>query len=197
MTTAAQKDRQAPWRGWLVGTALGVALIAGLVAVTSKVCYPRPKPPPKESNRVVHPSGFSIITPEDWDHQIGTAGKPIKAEFPAAKHRNDNILIFPKSKVKLCQHLIVQKVDSASEMKQEEQVVAKPDWLRLPSSRVQEKQCGKYFVWSASMSGETDNGPHYTLDLWLPNAPPGGHDCVPEYWRPFINTFRVEPVQAK
>jgi hypothetical protein len=164
-----------------------VAVVALLLAIFIPVgpgilIDPKPELPPHEQNRIHHHNGFSIIAPEGWRSVIKT-----ETTSPY-----DSIIIFPKHKARFAPSI------SAIKYKNSEQAHHLPEYREYRKSKflnfeaiIFEGRSARYHMWHAVLS---EDGAWYGIELTLPHGKHGRrYEKVPDYWWPFLNSFRIEP----
>jgi hypothetical protein len=144
---------------------------------------PKPKLPPLEKDRVRHPKGFSIIAPKGWESMI------IEAE---GEEHVDCIRIQANADARWSAKLIVSLY---SEGKKPYHAQDPNDYLRAKyltfDAKIYEGLWADYHAWHAMLSYE---GNLYEVLLMLPHGHgPPRYDEIPDYWRPFLNSFRIGP----
>jgi hypothetical protein len=166
-----------------------VSIIALLLAVFLPVLThehitindPKPKLPAMESNRIYHPKGFSIIAPESWINKIQTEPNNI-----------ERILIHPKflPELEISTYLDTVLFHDINDVNNYliNSNFKKCKFL-LYDAMVFEGDRGRYYRWEAIFS---QNERWYMVRLWLPRIGKK-YENIPDYWWPFINSFRIEP----
>ena len=157
---------------------LGLFMPVGMVGLAD----PKPKLPPNEKNRIQHPNGFSIIAPEGWMTIIKTEPNNLY----------DCIAIFPKNKARFKPFIGTTKYKDAEEAhhlpKYSEYLKSK--FLNYEAI-IFEGRSARYHVWHAIFS---EDETWYDIMLSLPHGKHGTrYEKVPDYWWPFLNSFRIEP----
>jgi len=158
---------------------LGVFLV---LKVPIGLADPKPKLPPLEDNRVHHPKGFSIIAPQGWQFSIETT----------KNDRLDRIFIQPDIDARWSPKLIVRLLAKGKNpyYPQDPNDYQQGKYLEF-NARIYEGLLADYHGWHAVFSHE---GKRYDVLLMLPHGHgPPRYDKVPDYWWPFLNSFRIEP----
>lgn len=164
----------------IVATLLGV-LLPALAHIT--LIDPKPKLPPQESNRIYHPRRFSIIAPKDWIYKTTTEPNNL-----------EGIFIYPKNAAKarfsprFAAILYPNREDVNNRLNRDG--FEKGKYLQF-DAMVFEGLAGNYHRWEAIF---TKDEKWYGVELMLPHGKDSiRYEKVPNYWWPFINSFRIEP----
>jgi hypothetical protein len=174
-----------------------VLLVAGLAALllypllkpNGDVSDPKPALPPREEDRLYHPAGFSLVMPRGWAGEVLVRGEP----QPGARPWHRNVLaIVPGTGARF------ESMLGATELAEP------PDPLSGSTTTMQfggaeaslfERELGRYY--NASLAFRRD-GRWFAVWLMLPNDKYGvRHQTVPDYWWPFLESFRLEDRSAR
>ncbi|NIP24567.1 MAG: hypothetical protein GWN67_03800 [Phycisphaerae bacterium] len=144
---------------------------------------PKPKLLPNEQNRINHPNGFSIIAPKGWTSVVKTEPNNIYS----------SIVIFPENKARFIPSLVAIKY------KNSEQAHHLTNYSEYHKSKflnfeamIFEGRAVYYHRWHVIFS---ENEAWYGIELMLPHGKDGTrYEKVPDYWWPFLNSFRIDPV---
>jgi hypothetical protein len=143
---------------------------------------PKPKLPPLEQNRIHHPNGFSIVAPKGWMPTIKTE----------KNNAYDSIAIFPKNKARFTPSITAIKYKDSEKAHHltEYRDYRKSKFLNFEAI-ISEGRSARYHLWHAIFS---EDDAWYGIMLMLPHGKNGTrYEKVPDYWWPFINSFRIEP----
>ena len=142
---------------------------------------PKPKLPPMEKNRIYHPKCFSIVAPQGWKSFIETGGK-----------RNFNrIWSQPDIDARWSPKLIasIYNIDENPYYAMDPNDYQSGRYLEF-DAQFYEGLWHDYHGWHAVFSHQ---GKNYSVLLMLPHGHgPPRYDKVPDYWWPFLNSFRIE-----
>lgn len=156
--------------------------------------YPWPSPPPKEQNRVFHPAGFSIVKPDKWLSKIRVKGEP---EFQSKNlkivTKVDSIFIYPDTKARFPDTLTVKKYSQKPVFEKYYKPYKLPGFSFKDGVQYENQQ-GKYFQWTGLVKLKED---WYCIQLMQPNDDMMIAADVPDYWWPFINSFKAEQKEEK
>lgn len=170
---------------------LGVLIVIGVVGLLTGILLPglarrtlfdpKPKLPPLEKNRIHHPKGFSIIAPEGWMSVVHTEPNVFY----------DSIFIAPKNRARFEPHIVAIQYENSDEASKsaEQEEYRKSEFLGLPAM-VFKGRSARYHMWHAIFSKDDR---WFAIMLMLPNGKDGiRYEAVPDYWWPFINSFRTD-----
>ncbi|HUT28150.1 MAG TPA: hypothetical protein VMX13_00030 [Sedimentisphaerales bacterium] len=144
---------------------------------------PKPVLPQREVDRVHHPQGFSIIAPKGWQSFVRTTD---------SNDLVDVILIQPDIDARWSPKLIVQLYSKDEDFRYARRPYNyQPGKYLKFDARIYEGLGGDYHCWEALFSHQ---GKRYSVLLMLPHGHgPPRYDKVPDYWWPFLNSFKIEP----
>jgi hypothetical protein len=167
----------------------GKAEITVVVVVVALLLYamidiglfygPWPWQSPREQDRVVHPSGFSIIKPRGWKERIGVRHDPV---LPY-----DYISLYPDSKARITPFYSVQRLVTApdAERMKKDGAYALVKFQGIDALG-REAVSGKY--WRVERIFE-QNGNWYAISLMLP-AGEGDEIKVHQSWWEYLESFK-------
>lgn len=165
-----------------------VAIVAFLLGIflpmgPATLIDPKPKLPPNEQNRINHPNGFSIIAPKGWKSVVETEPNNIYS----------SIVIFPENKARFVPSMVAIKYKNSEQAHYQTKYseYRKSKFLNF-EAKIFEGRSACYHGWHAIFS---EDKAWYGIKLMLPHGKDGTrYEKVPDYWWPFLNSFRVEPV---
>lgn len=162
---------------------IGLALVALVIVGFGLFIATRPPVPwPAEARRVVHPAGFSIVGPPDWDHflSFATDGKP------------DAVRFLPKKTVSGMGSILVTKV--AVPVTPDELARKKYGTLTFQNQPAYTNTDENRFTRDHSRSFLFQrDGVWYDLSITRPQVEP----IETGVWLAYAESFRVEPVRVQ
>jgi len=139
---------------------------------------PEPKLPPSEENRIYHPKGFSVISPDGWIAIIETN----------EDESRDQILIRPNINARWLPTLVISLNNERTTLLDPNEYY--PDKYLEYDAMICEMLWGDYYDWHAFFSYKNSQ---YSVLLMLPHGHgPPRYEKVPDHWWPFIKSFRID-----
>ena len=165
-----------------------IAFLLGIFAPMGPAILfdPKPKLPLHEKNRIHHHKGFSIIAPEGWMSIIKTE----------TGDTCDSITIFPKKRARFISSITAIKYKNSEEAHHltKYSEYRKSKFLAFEAI-IFEGRSARYHAWDAIFS---EDNAWYGIRLMLPHGKHGTrYQKVPDYWWPFINSFRIDSTNIK
>jgi len=161
----------------VVGLGVAGALLYALIDI-GLFYGPWPWQSAKESNRVTHPAGFSIIKPQGWKERIYVRSNSVLAE--------DAIRLFPNSKARLTPFYSVHRLPTSPDIsKLEKESGFRPVKFQGRDAWGHEGVSGKFWIVERFFER---HGNWYRLVFMLPDEE-GEERKVHQNWWAYLESF--------
>lgn len=168
-------SRRTEWT--IIAVMIAAMLVAGFISLNSILSpAPRLDLAPAEENRIVHPLGFSLVCPENYEAEIGTSerfGLDQIIMRPAWGRDRYTPIIFARQ--------LSEPPEGLAAMPRER--------FRGHQIPVRTGPSGKYEHWVALLNR---GGEWYEVGVAIPQGARGDEPMPTAGWRRYLETFKVE-----